>query len=395
MKTKLQLLLLLVLCTMCGQPQKNYVAKVKLLQLDEDNFYDKELVYDVIFDAQELEIDSVKNLSRQLFLQGMDQFINKKNPTQAVELLKKSIRVFPDAKTYYELGNAIVESQLWTHEAIKAYEVADHLQFQPKANINFAKATAYAKIEQEKQQNEYRGNAYSELYRAFENGFSDTLLLFKNPSLKLVYNSPEFQKRLGYLRMSQEERLPDNQYALFLKSFKPASQPFEIPLDKVDMKAYNQAVSYDFAKFIPEMQNTSFGRDVSHDFFFVAKVAETPQYTALLYSSVSFYEEDMQPVLTKLVTFNSTRKQIASLLFSCQCSAEKVKKGKIENNLITLEDFKRIWKQPIDKVSFEENSVLKYEPLATATYRLTDTGEIVAEEVPANYKDTKIIASKN
>jgi hypothetical protein len=381
---------LLLFLGACSKPEKNYVLKVKLQNLTPETIYDKDLVYDVIFESQEQNVDSLKVLSRQLFLKGVDLYKNKKQPAKAVNLFVESILTFPEAKTYYELGNALLEVKTNVDKALQAYEVAEHLQFQPLGNVYYGKAIAYAMQEKDDPA------AYYILREAFEKGFSDTLKMYREKRLKLVVNSKDFRK---FMREQKLHRLatnqPDRMFDVFRSSFAQVQQPFEIPVEKVDMKAYDQSVSYDFVRFIPEMQNTSFSREVSHDFFFVARVAETPEYTALIYSSVSFYEENMQPVLTKLVTFNNQGKVISSLVFACQCSAEKIKKGKIENNLITLEDYRRYWKKPIDKVDFEENSVEKYELLSTATYRIDEQGKIVEESVPAGYKENQqTIASK-
>ncbi|MGV3539623.1 MAG: hypothetical protein ACO1OQ_07420 [Rufibacter sp.] len=386
------LYLLLLLAGACEQAiVKNYVVQVDLQPLTDQDMYHASMVEDAIFDAEELAPDSVRLQSRQLFLRGIDLYKNKQKPEEAVALFKASILLYPEAKTYYELGNALLASKNYV-EAKQALEVAEHLQFQPQANVYFAKAVVFDRLRYmglEKAERNY------DLYQAFEAGFTDTALVLKDQSLRKEYLEEEFQEMLTRLRISKIRENAGDLYSLFLKSFQQVKQPFEIPVEQVNMKGYDKSISYDFQKYIPEMQNTSFGRDVSHDFFYVAKVAESPAYTALVYSSVSFQEEEMQPVLTKLVTYSPKGKVISSLLFSCQCSAEKVKKGRIENNTIILEDYKRVWKHAIDKVPFEKNQVVKYEPLATATFKINTTGEIVEESVPAQYKDSGILASQN
>lgn len=391
MKTKAWMLLFLLLGA-CGEPPKNYVLQVKWQKLNEADLYSNNMVYDVVFDAEEQQVDSLRLLSRQLFLHGAEALKNKNQPNEAIRLLKESILVLPDAKAYYELGNALLQTKQGQAEAIKAYKVAEHLQFQPVSNIYYKMAVAYGELNQDKEEQEkYYAQHY--LQMAIRKGFADTVQLYKEPGLRQVVQSSEFESFLISQKTEQLKDKPDALFGLFRKTFPLVRQPFEIALEKVDMKDYSRSVSYDFAKFIPEMQNRSFGREVSHDFFYVAKVAEAPQYTALLYSSVSFFEEDMQPVLTKLVTFDNKGKEISSLLFSCQCSAEKVKKGRIENNLITLEDYKRVWQHPIDKVSFEKNTVQKYELLTTATFRIDGNGKIQEESVPEEYKEKNLIAT--
>src|SRR5580692_10019483 len=87
--------LFLVIAMFGCKSKKNFVMKISLIRLTPDNIYDKKLVSDAIFDAQELHIDSLKARSNKLFLQGLDLYKNKKNPDSAIAVFKKSLLVFP------------------------------------------------------------------------------------------------------------------------------------------------------------------------------------------------------------------------------------------------------------------------------------------------------------
>jgi hypothetical protein len=375
----------LSVCFGCS-PKKEYVAKVKLLTLKEADIYDSEKVYDVIFDAEEQNIDSLKNKSRQLFLQGIDAFKNKKDAAKAVLLFKQSILTFPDAKAYYELGNAKLDAHQGDadiEEAENAYHVAQFLNFKPLSMLFYKAACA---ANQKQKINKFWVSDY--LRQAFYNGFSDTTQLYSDKYLHSFTTTDEFKELLADMRINKIKNNPEDLFDVYKKSFPLTNTAFEIPLDKVDMKDYKQSISYDFAKFIPEMQNSSFGRDVSHDFIFVAKVQEKSNYTAVLYTSINYYGEGMQPVHTKLVTYDNDGNIISDRLFAGQFSAEKVKIGRIDGEEITLQDYKRIWEQPIDKVPFEENAVEKYELVSKAVFRINEEGKIMEQSVPSNYMDS-------
>ncbi len=161
------------------------------------------------------------------------------------------------------------------------------------------------------------------------------------------------------------------------------------------MDGYKESISYDFARFIPEMQNTRFGRDVSHDYFYVAKVKETELYTALVYNSISFWGEDMQPVNTTLAVYNNATGEIISRKpIACQCSAERVRTSSMSNGEIVLEDYNRVWESPITEVSFEENKIKDYISLSKATFTIDDSGKIIDQDVPKNFSDSNMVASK-
>jgi len=381
------------------EPKVNHVAKVKVLHMTEESIYDKKLVYDVIFDSEEYGIDSVKNKSRALFLEGIDHYKNKKNTRKAIDLFKESILVFPDAKTYYELGNALLDFNRidLASEAIQAYEVADHLNFQPKFNIFYKEACAnnmlYHDAPSEKK-SDYLYETLSSLRQAFYHGFMDTVQLKNDVRIQSITSNPEYKSILLNARLEREKGSPNALFDLFKNAFPiTQSKTFEIDKANVEMTSYDQSISYDFAPFIPEMENTGFGREVTHDYFYVAKVAETPSYTALVYRSMSFYGEDMQPVRATLVTFNTQGEIIAKKIIACQCSAEKVKEAKIENNMITIHDYKRRWEQPIGTIDLEKNKIVGYDLQATVKYKIEDNGNITDEDVPANYKDSTV-ASK-
>jgi len=379
----------------CSQTETQYVARVKLQKLSEADLYNSEMVYDVIFDAQELKADSLRNQSRQLFLKGIDLYKNRKDAAGAVKLFKQSILMFPEAKTYYELGNALLDAKGGSEslkEADKAFDVAQYLNFKPASMLYYKMAVVKSlRMRSDPDMGVY--SVVNNLSDAFQSGYSDTAALLKDEAFANVIHTPEFGEMMLNLKTKEVKEDAGSLFALFKNSFQEYKQPFAITFDDLD-KNNRQSISYDFARFVPEMQNVSFGRDVSHDFFYVGKIAETPEYTAVIYSSISFWEQDMQPVNTKLVTYDKNGKIIASKLFAGQFSAEKVKTGKINNNEIVLQDYKRIWKSPIDQVPFSDNEVLKYELVATATFKLTDAGQIVEVSVPANYSDSVVFAKK-
>jgi hypothetical protein len=240
---------------------------------------------------------------------------------------------------------------------------------------------------------EYKWGVTHKLSRAFEEGFTDTARIYEDGKIKSIVNTREFSTFMNELKAGKYKNNTNGLFGVYSKAFQSISN-FEIELDNLELDDYNTSISYDFAVFIPEMQNTSFGRDVSHDYYYVAKVAETENYIALIYKSLSFWGEDMQPVITKISTYNKQGNLISSKIIAAQFSAEKVKKGKFENNSIYVEDYKRIWKQPIDKVPFDQNEVVKYELLAKAEYTINDEGKIIEKNVPANYNDSSMFAKQ-
>ena len=177
--------------------------------------------------------------------------------------------------------------------------------------------------------------------------------------------------------------------------------------EQVEMKDCKQSISYDFAKFIPEMENTEFGRDVSHDYYVVGKLTETPIYTAIIYTSTEFNQPEdgsyaVEPHYTKLVTYAPNGYIIDNRLISCDCSEEKIKAVRIENNVITTEDYKVTWKYTIAEMdtmlyrsqrndtgttsNVPSNKIVKRESIGKETYKIADDGKIVEESTKVSFK---------
>lgn len=393
------LLIAILWCFGCSNSPVNRVAKVKLQKLSEDKLYDNDLVNDVIFDAEELGIDSIKNKSRELFLKAIDLYKNKKTLYAAVRAFKASLLIFPDAKTYYELGNVLLDinTKESLKEANKAYDVALYIQFQPKSNIYYKQACAYyllSKFSTEKESG-YINSAFYNLQDAFRFGFTDTILLAKDWRLKGITNLPKYHELMTNFKANQLTKMEGNSlFNLFKNAFPNGNNELVISKEDVEMEGYKESISYDFARFIPEMQNTNFGRDVSHDYFYVAKVKETELYTALVYNSISFWGADMQPVNTTLAVYNNSTGEIISRKpIACQCSAERVRTSAINNGEIILEDYNRVWESPITEVSFEKNKIKDFVLLSKATFTLDDSGKIIAQDVPKNFSDSNMVAS--
>ncbi len=388
----------LIVITTCTEESTEYFLKVKPKVFAEVDLFSKDAVYDYLFDSEENDVDSLKDLSRGEFLKGIDLYKNKKNPKDAIKLFKSSILIFPDAKAYYELGNALMETKesresLWN--AYDAFEIAEVLNFQPIANVHYRKACAQNLIlelgEVKGEKNVYHWSVGSSLRDAFMAGFEDTVLLMSDKRLSSYTSTEEFREVMTDIRSRKVKNSGGGLFAAFTQAFPVIQGEFVIKYEDVAMEKYSQSISYDFAGFIPEMENTAFGREVSHDYFYVGKMMETSEYTALIYSSISFFGEEMQPVNVTLATYDKNGKIISRKMIGCQCSSEKIKVCKIKDGVISIEDQQRIWAEPIDKVPFSENRVKSHDAIAKASFKIEDSGKIIDFDVPANYKDSSVI----
>jgi len=279
-------LIALVCLNSCSEKKKEYVLKVKLNRLTYKDMYDYNLVADVIFDSQELNLDSIQNISRERFLQGVDEYKNKHNPSAAITFFKASILYFPDAKVYYELGNALMEfktNKSSLEEAIKAYRVAEELEMKPLFSVFYKLACTENLLDklERSDNNSEQYQVISYLRSAFHNGFYDTSAIRKDDRINSIIHTAAYKGLLLELEAEHRKGDKNSLFELFKAAFPKNNTVFEISKDQVDQVDNEDAISYDFSTFVPEMQNTSFGRDVSNDFFYVATIKETPVYSCI------------------------------------------------------------------------------------------------------------------
>lgn len=387
----------------CSETIHETVLKVKIRPFNVEKMYDTEEVENYLFDTKEMDVDSLRDLAREEFLRGIDLFANKKQPDNAITLFKSSIRIFPDAKYYYELGKALISQGVLTvadtKESIDALKVAEHLNFQPKYQVNYNLACAYnllARIETHEGNETYHSwEVASNLRDAFLGGYSDTAAMLKDNRLSEFTTGKEFRIMLADVNArKQKDGGANSLFDAFKGAFPQLNGELVIESEMVEMGQYSESISYDFAPFIPEMENTEFGREVSHDYFYVGKLAETPEYVALVYSSVSFWGAEMQPVHTILATYDTKGKLLSRKMIACQCSASKIKIASVKDGQIKVEEINRVWAEPIDKVGFDQNRVEKYDVTATATFAINASGQIENKNVPKEFNDSTLIVKE-
>jgi tetratricopeptide (TPR) repeat protein len=349
--------------------------------------YNADKVYDFVFANEELDTDSLRSAGKKEFLKAIDLFKNKKQASASLVHFRNAASTFPDAKTYYELGNALLESKLYS-EAVQAYTVAERLDYSPASNLYFNLACASAMVPQNAG-NGGSGEALRFLSLAAKSGFSDGKRVEEEPMLASIRESERFRE-IYVENFVAKENKKSALFAMFVKGFPDVKIPFEMKKKGIQFSYENRmkSIGYDYVAFVPEMENTDFGRDVSNEFFYVGKVRKTDQYVAVLYNSVEYIAEGMVPVYTYLVTYNPEGNRISEKLFSCNCSAEKFKLGSIDEKGITVTEYKRHLERPITEVALENNKVLKEEVVSATHYVFEDSGDIV------EVKKTNELASK-
>ncbi len=388
---KAYFLFILIILDSCSDKkvEKEYIFKIKIKPFDEKKMFDTRYVSDYMFDLQEANIDSLQKESKKYFLKAIDLAKNKKKPTEAMPLFKKSIILYPEAKTYYELANAVLDSK--NIEEIKniwqIVSILERLDYKPSSNISLLRVldnyyTSLYDSDREKENKEsIKNRAISLLISCFRNGNLSFEEISKNPRLSNLLLDKLFKAEYAeYLASATKvEANPlSNSFLEFANLFPKNAGEFSTTISDPDLKNYTKSIDYSFAKYIPEMENTSFGREVSNDFFYVLNLKQTDNYTALLYKSVSFYDSEGAPTYIMLATYNNNSgEQISKTMFSCDCSYEKLKTASFSGNTIKISDHKRTWKKDIKKFSIDENAVKEIALVNSYELEIGEDGQII------------------
>jgi hypothetical protein len=342
-------------------------------------------VKEVLADENLYVIDSVQKAFRssgltgalqgkKIFLKAIDLYRNQKNSEASLELFRKSIRVWPDPKSYYELGNALMDTKDYK-QSLDAYAIASALQFAPVSLCSYNKACAYSMLADTVLATQW-------LDTALQQGYTDKKQLLNDSDLVNLRNTVSYRilmldKFKGQFSMEQL------QFLSFLNIFPLLQDTFAIR--KEDAAAYKlgSELSYDFADFIPGMEDNRFSRSVSSDYQVVGKKSLKNGITLIAYTEIEIMGDTLPPVRTFLQTYDSTGKQIENRLFSCFCDPQTIKSGTLDKDqVLTVTEYAQEWKTDPTVDGYAGNSVIRQTRVKSERFKLNEKGEFIPAEEP-------------
>lgn len=307
--------------------------------------------------------------SNDLFLKGMDAFKNKNLLDSAKYYLEHSIQKYPTPNAYFELGN-VYKALKSLEKSLESYQFAERLDYAPFSNVLYQKAGVFAL----KGDNEL---ASQHIQYALQAGFTDINKFNTDKAFDSLRINEEFRFidaiKKGTRGMSNPEALF---WLQFKKQFATPSYPSTLKGD-LDLTSF-KIISYDFERFVPEMRNAEFSRDVGESYYYAYNIGENEYCTAILYTEVIHYVGDFMPKKFILATFDSRGKLI---------DKKRIEGfGMIDEELIDLQlqkpfnfiakVYEMEFEKPLDDAGLWENKIKNKKLLAAYQYKIDAKGTI-------------------
>ena len=311
--------------------------------------------------------------SNKLFLNALDEFKNKKNLQAASEGFKASIAEYPNSKSYYELGNVFMEMKNY-QGALDAYSLAEKLGYEPFSKVMFNVACAYSQLKNFPMSADYLQFAIQAGYVNIDNIEKDSDLA------NLREQEPHLYKKNMELALSGVSDVENLHWLQFKRTFVQASFPINMNMEqgKVVYDDKNR-ISYDYERFVSEMRNERFSRDVSKGFYTFVQVAEKANYVALIYVVREEFNGDESPLTYRLVTFTKTGKLIdKKTIAGREDYSELLKMCTINKDLtFTITNYETTFQNDPDEDGYYDNPIVSKKKIDMEKYRIDASGKIL------------------
>lgn len=336
--------------------------------IGEGQIFDKEFILSAI------TLTEGKNkTSDKYFLKGVDAYRNQKNPEEGVKLFKQSIMAQPQARAYFELGNALADLNN-LGDAASAYQIAEILDYKPTSKVMYNLACVYSRGGDEKSARYY-------LISAIEFGYSNAKNIYEDNDLEyLRKNMYDFNDMVMAALGGATD--PDKlQWNAFWHDFKPVSYPLVLD-EKYSSKLGEDYISYEYERFVAEMRNSKFSRDVGYEFYHVGLAKANDSVKTIIYAVKDVVMDNNAPPEYYIVSFDNVGKLIDKLEIGGHRSLSAPFKVATltENGNIEIGLFNQVYKLDPEKEGYEDNEVVSVKFLEKQLYNITDDGHFVKKD---------------
>lgn len=166
--------------------------------------------------------------------------------------------------------------------------------------------------------------------------------------------------------------------ANFIKGFPHASLPLALN-SKSSKRINNEAyINSDYVRFIPEMEEETFSREVGKEYYYMARVSETKDRVTVIYAVKNVMMGDNAPYGYVVASYNSKGKRVDKLLAGGQIElTEALRVGKIEaDGSIEVKEFNQKWAKDPKEEGYYDNKVVGTSLKRTKHYQIKADGFI-------------------
>lgn len=373
---KLTYLLFLFVLAQCTTESNTSVSKEmavdEKIKLTPDDLFVSDKVK--LFLAQNNAISQASTIA---FLSGLDHFKNKKAFDSAEFYFEKSLLEHPAAKTYYELGNLYLSSKKYD-KALEAYQLAEKLNYEPFSKLLYNKGCVDA------QQEEY-DLAAQHIEYAVQAGYSNIDHIYKDSDLKKLRTEREYLFNRHLKRALRGISNSENLFWLqFKKQFASTKLPLNLDNSQKKMKLTEENyISYDYERYIAEMRDNKFSREVSQGFYYFAQIADNNEFVALIYIIKEEFLGDEAPLTYRLVTFDHTGKIIDKKEIAGRTDfSAPLKMCKISSDLgLEITSYETKFKNDPDEHGYYENPIVSKTKIKTEAFKISSSGKIISAEI--------------
>ncbi|SDF26546.1 tetratricopeptide repeat protein [Chitinophaga filiformis] len=337
--------------------------------ISEDQIFDQQLVLRAVSGTE-----GKRRISDKYFLKGVDVYRNQKNPEEGAKLFKQSIMAQPQARAYFELGNALAELNDLA-DAAHAYQIAEALDYKPTSKVLFNLACVYSRAENEQAARYY-------LISAIEFGYSNQKNIFEDKDLEFLRNNMYNFKSAVTAALSGATDPDKLQWNLFWHEFKPVVYPLVLD-EKYGQKLGEDYISYEYERFVAEMRdNDQFSREVGFEFYHVGLAKASDSIKTIIYAVRNVIMGGDTPPEYYIVSFDHVGKLIDKLQIGGHKKlAEPFRVATLtENGNIEIGMFKQVYEKDPEKEGYEDNDLVDVKLLEKQLYSITDDGHFVRKE---------------
>lgn len=356
-----------LLFSSCGDPvPAESITETRLLpvEISEGDLFDGNKILAFLNNEEKFVREA-----NELFLKGLNSFKNENNLDSADYYLRKSLLKEPSSKAYYELANVFMDQKSYD-DALLAYGMAEQLDFQPFSKILYNKACIYSLQEKKDLSAKYLEYALQAGYNNIEHINVDTDLT----NLRESWYFNEALKK-GLRGVSNSENLF---WLQFRRLFPQAKFPLKLETNFKDDDQSLKNISYEFEKYVSEMRDEEFSREVSKGFYQYAQAYETEKFVAIIYVVRDEFMGPEGPTVYRMATFTDKGK----LIDKKEIGGRTTMDAPIMSSTVT-KDFKvnvelkqPIYKNDPDKYGYYENEVVEEKFVGRLMFSIQENGKI-------------------